>query len=183
MSNKFSSTMICIAAFMGLSFIASPAWSQAQKTTAIISLATDGKLASSQPTIKSQLPVIDGLTVDFNTMANGNPNLCAPTLTNLSGSPVTFGYTSYSSLGAQTKTVSLTSLASGSSESVDIDDQVYCGNSAVLGKATGSEVETAQIYVSTGGQYRWWEVKWWSVNSSTTPTNNKTVFFSAERLR
>ncbi|WP_175804745.1 hypothetical protein [Burkholderia ambifaria] len=188
MNQKYNSVLkikgMCIAALVGMCFGASPTWAEPlpPKATTVITLANDGKVASSQSKIKKDLIKFEGLTVDFKTLASGS-DLCVPLVTNVGDGPIAFGYTSLASYSSQTKTVSNITLGKGDSESVDTDNQIYCKNAPAPGSSVGSEVEVAQFYVVVNGEYHWWEVKWWPIATTTTPTDNKTIFMSAERLK
>ncbi|MEB2558738.1 hypothetical protein [Burkholderia cenocepacia] len=180
----FKVKAVCVAALAGMCFVCSPAWAEPlpSKATTVITLANDGKIASSQSKIKKDLIKFDGLMVDFKTLDSGS-SLCVPLVTNVSDGPIAFGYTSLASFDSQTKTVSRIILGKGDSESVDIDKQIYCVNAITSGSAVGSEVEVAQFYVVVNGECHWWEIKWWPIATTTTPTDNKKIFMSAERLK
>lgn len=114
------------------------------------------------------LPMIDGIEVS---VQGDSPTYYYPRFYNRSSNSQLVSYQSFATVVNQNKTNLNVNMAPGTFENADNDGIVYW-------MTTAAEVLTTNLQVQVNGDtYRWYEIKWWSMEVS----GNKKIFMSITR--
>lgn len=120
----------------------------------------------------TQLPIIDGLKME---VAYYDPTFYRPRIYNVSDQPQLISLQTFATEVNENRTVLNQTIASGGFIQVDYNDIVYW-------TTTNAEVITSNVQVQvTAGVWRWYEMKWWAMQTNASNAYSKTIFMSVTR--
>ncbi|PXV62835.1 hypothetical protein CLV62_11751 [Dysgonomonas alginatilytica] len=137
---------------------------------------TTGFAGNSQILLSSQfpdqLPVIDGLRMD---LAYYDPTFYFPRIYNVSSQPQLISLQTFATEVNQNRTALNQTITTGGFIQVDIDNTVYW-------TTVYAEVITSNVQVQVSpGVWRWYEMKWWAMQTDAQNNYSKTIFMSVTR--